>query len=93
MHARVWSALELGFMVVTTGLLVADLVTYADNHGGEMGGWPDFVPRSGQNNQNAVLGLGWFFSLTFVFFSRQMTYAEMMTSINSYNYDLARLPR
>src|SRR5262249_62138236 len=93
-HAKVWSALELGFVLIAAGLLVADFVTYPDNHGGNLGGWPDFIPRSGQNNQNAALGLGWFVALDLAFLWRQMTYAEMMTSINAYNYDLlGRGPR
>jgi hypothetical protein len=89
-NARVWAGLDVGFTLLATGLLTASLITYADDHGGSLGGWPTFVRPRGESRLAVALDLGWLLSFTAGALSRQFTYAEVMPGVNAYNLDVAQ---
>lgn len=89
-NARVWASLDLGFALLATALLTASLITYADDHGGSLGGWPTFIRPRGESRPAVALDLGWLLSLGAGALSRQLTYAEVMAGVNAYNLDVAQ---
>jgi hypothetical protein len=85
-HATIWSSISLGTGLLGVALITTSLITYPDDRGGSLGGWPDFsTPPGVEGNRQAMLGLGWFISLLLSEGARQVAGMELMASVSAYN--------
>ena len=85
-HAQIWAGIQLGATATAAGLMVADLLTYPGDHGGDLSGWPDFVPGADAPRWS-YLGMGWFIALALGVVARYQAYEEIAIAVNAYNRD------